>query len=74
MTGRVVYQPVKLLILRLISFDGCPFPPVQPRSETINLTAPIALLDLQRAANGNLVQNMLDALEATARGNDEASN
>jgi hypothetical protein len=29
--------------------------------------AGIALVDLQRAANGNLVQNMLDALQATAQ-------
>jgi hypothetical protein len=31
------------------------------------LRAGIALVDLQRAANGNLVQNMLDALQAALR-------
>jgi hypothetical protein len=31
------------------------------------LRAGLALVDLQRAANGNLVQNMLDALEAAFR-------
>jgi len=30
------------------------------------IRASIALVDLQRAAKGNLVQNMLDALEAAS--------
>jgi hypothetical protein len=37
------------------------------------IRAGIALFDLQRAANGNLVQNMLDALEAAACRNDGAA-